>query len=108
MDRIHIASAGPETNRTIEFDYQYGTELILNEEGDNSKILFIDFNILKCEENCGVISIDHKGTEFTKWTMRPCNMSREVLSIDHHMMNGLEIDGFVCETKDYVQGKAFK
>ena len=105
LDRIHMASAGPETNVTFDFDFQYGTELILNEDGENSKILFIDFSILKCEENCGVISINHKSTKLTTWTMRPCNMSREVLSIDHHMVHGLEIDGFVCETNDYVQGK---
>ena len=101
-----MASAGPETNVTFDFDFQYGTELILNEDGENSKILFIDFSILKCEENCGVISINHKSTKLTTWTMRPCNMSREVLSIDHHMVHGLEIDGFICETNDYVQGKA--
>ena len=99
LNNVEIASAGRmEIENTIEFDFQYNDPLKIIEDGPDSIILFSDFEIINCEEGCGVITMDSIASQDSKqhldddWELRSCNSKQFSTSHD-------KIHGFVCETK---------
>ena len=103
LNNVEIAAAGTmDFDRTIEFDFQYNDPLKITEDGTGSVILFSDFIIENCEEGCGVIKFNSIKKQQTSqrldydWSLRSCNSKQ--------FNKKQQIHGFICETKDYMQG----